>query len=73
MEIFLYFLIFDMPTVALIWFIVSLVFFLKCPAEKTDRKKNLKTMLIISSAVLGVMILAIIGLIVILSLAVMNM
>ncbi|MCH5348360.1 MAG: hypothetical protein J1E40_03485 [Oscillospiraceae bacterium] len=61
------------PLAILIWFIVSLVLFIRCPDEDTDRRKKLKIMLIISSVVFGLLILAIIGLIVILSLAIMNM
>ncbi|MCH5348362.1 MAG: hypothetical protein J1E40_03495 [Oscillospiraceae bacterium] len=63
-QILLYFLMFDTPAVALIWFIVSLVLFLRCPAEKTDRKKNLKTMLKISSVVFVVMTLGACGVLV---------
>lgn len=61
------------PLAILIWFIVSLVLFIRCPDEDTDRRKKLKIMLIISSVIFGLLILAIIGLIVILSLAIMNM
>lgn len=61
------------PLAILIWFIVSLVLFIKCPDEDTDRRKKLKIMLIVSGVVLGLLILAIIALIIILSLAIMNM
>ena len=61
------------PLAILVWFIVSLVLFVKCPDEDTDRRKKLKIMMIISSVVFGLLILAIAALIVILSLAIMNM
>ena len=61
------------PLAVLVWFIVSLVLFIKCPDEDTDRRKKLKVMMIISSVVFGLLILAIVALIVILSLAIMNM
>ena len=61
------------PLAILIWFVVILVLFIKCPDEDTDRRKKLKVMMIISSVVFGLLILAIVALIVILSLAIMNM
>ena len=61
------------PLAILVWFIVSFILFVKCPHEDTKRKKRLKIMMIISGVVLGLLILAIVALIVILSLAIMNM
>ena len=61
------------PLAILVWFVVSLVLFIKCPDEDTERRKKLKIMMIISSVVFGLLILAIAALIVILSLAIMNM
>lgn len=61
------------PLAILVWFIVSLVLFIKCPDEDADRRKKLKVMMIISSVVFGLLILAIVALVVILSLAIMNM
>ena len=61
------------PLAIMVWFIVSFILFIKCPEEDTDRRKKLKVMLIISSVVFGLLILAVAALIVILSLAIMNM
>lgn len=61
------------PLAIMVWFIVSFILFIRCPEEDTDRRKKLKVMMIISSVVFGLLILAFVALIVILSLAIMNM
>ena len=61
------------PLAIMVWFIVSFILFIRCPEEDADRKKKLKVMLIVSGVVLGLLILAFVALIIILSLAIMNM
>ncbi|MCH5348363.1 MAG: hypothetical protein J1E40_03500 [Oscillospiraceae bacterium] len=65
--------IFWLPIAILIWFIVSLVNFLRCPKENDYARKRFKRSMIISGTICGIMLLAVIALVVILSLAVMNM
>lgn len=65
--------LFGIPIAILAWFIVSLVKFLRCPKEYESERKRLKTIMIISSVVFGIMALAIIGLIVFFAMAIVNM
>ena len=65
--------IFWLPIAILIWFIVSLINFSRCPKEDENARKRFKRSMIISGSICGIMLLAVIVLVVILSLAIMNM
>lgn len=62
------------PIVGVIaWFIVSLVMFLKTPKDLLDKRKQRRTLLIVSSCVLGTMIVCIVSIIILLLLAIAHM
>lgn len=58
---------------SIVWFIVSLIKFLKTPKELEDKKRQRRTLLIISSSILGTIIITLISLIILLMLAIANM
>lgn len=62
------------PIIAVItWFIVSLVMFLKTPKDLLNKRKQRRTLLIVSSCVLGTMIVCIVSIIILLLLAIAHM
>ncbi|MDR2904017.1 MAG: hypothetical protein LBU77_05875 [Clostridiales bacterium] len=61
------------PAVALIWFVVSLVRFIRCPADMAEKKKALRGTLIASGAICFILIAIVGGLFGLLLLIVANM
>ena len=61
-----------MPALILVWFIIALNDFLKCPKDD-HRRQKLKTQMIIPAVILGIMLLTIIVLIIILPRGFMHM
>lgn len=61
------------PLAVLVGFIISLVKFIKCPKENADERKGYKFAAIILGIVLGIMVLAVVVLIIMLTAAVMYM
>jgi amino acid permease len=62
------------PIIAVItWFIVSLVMFIKTPKDLLDKRKQRRTLLIVSSCVFGTMMVSIIAFIILLYLAIAHM
>ena len=62
------------PIVAVItWFIISLVMFIKTPKDLIDKRKQRRTLLIVSSCVFGTMMVSIIAFIILLYLAIAHM
>ena len=61
-----------MPALILVWFIIALNDFFKCPKDDYRRQK-LKTQMIIPAVILGIMLLTIIVLIIILPRGFMHM
>ena len=74
MEIYFFILLFfAIPIATLVWFIVSLVAFIKCPKEKNEERKNKKALLIASSIINGLVIAAYIFLILSFAMAIAHM
>lgn len=62
------------PIIAVItWFIISLVMFIKTPKDLLDKRKQRRTLLIVSSCVFGTMMVSIIAFIILLYLAIAHM
>lgn len=62
------------PILAVItWFIISLVMFIKTPKDLLDKRKQRRTLLIVSSCVFGTMMVSIIAFIILLYLAIAHM
>lgn len=62
------------PIIAVItWFIISLVMFIKTPNDLLDKRKQRRTLLIVSSCVFGTMMVSIIAFIILLYLAIAHM
>ncbi len=72
-EIFLMILFFGIPVAVIVFFVVSLVKFLRTPKENTEKRKKWKTMLIVSSVFLGLLVVAVLAFIILMMLAIAYM
>ena len=66
-------ILFGVPVLSLIFFIVSLVIFIRTPKENVGKKKLWKGMLIISSVILGLVAIVIIAFLLLMMAAMMYM
>ena len=65
--------LFIIPVASLVWFIISLVMYLRTPKENTEMLKKRRPPLVLSSIAFGVILLVIIGLMILIMLAAASM
>ena len=65
--------LFILPLALIAWFVVSLVMFLRCPKEETEKRKNWRFSLIISSVIIGLAAVCLVALMVLFAMAIMFM
>jgi len=66
-------LLFIIPIALLVWFIISLVMYLRTPIENTELRKKRRLPLILSSIAFGIVLFVIIGFMLLMMLAVASM
>lgn len=65
--------LFILPLALIAWFVVSLVMFLRCPKGETEKRKNWRFSLIISSVIIGLAAVCLVALMVLFAMAIMFM
>ena len=65
--------LFILPLALIAWFVVSLVMFLRCQKEETEKRKNWRFSLIISSVIIGLAAVCLVALMVLFAMAIMFM
>ena len=66
-------LFFAIPVAVLIWFVVSLVLYLRRDPQDAELSRRRKILLIVSAVILGIIVLAIVAFWILLMIAIANM